>query len=60
MVRVKEESEKAGLILSIQKTKIMAFSTITAWQIEEVKVKTVTFYFLRVQNHWKASLEAQQ
>ena len=32
LVRVKEESEKAGLILSIQKTKIMAFSTITAWQ----------------------------
>ena len=59
LVRVKEESEKAGLILSIQKTKIMAFSTITAWQIE-VKVETVTFYFLGVQNHWKASLEAQQ
>ena len=58
-MRVKEESEKAGLILSIQKTKIMAFSTITAWQIE-VKVETVTFYFLGVQNHWKASLEAQQ
>ena len=41
MVRVKEESEKAGLMLSIQKTKIMAFSTITAWQIDGETVETL-------------------
>ena len=40
-MRVKEESEKAGLKLNIQKTKIMASSPITSWQLEE-KVETVT------------------
>ena len=50
-MRVKEESEKAGLKISIQKTKIMASSPITSWQIEGEKVKTVTFYFLGLQNH---------
>ena len=34
LMRMKEESEKAGLKLNIQKTKIMAFSPITSWQIE--------------------------
>ena len=38
LMRVKEESEKAGLKLNIQKTKIMATSTITSWQIEGEKV----------------------
>ena len=47
LMRVKEESEKAGLKLNIQKTKIMAFSPITSWQIEGGKVDTVTdFLFL--------------
>ena len=47
MVRVKEENEKAGLKLSIQKTKIMASSFITSWQIDEEKVEAVTdFTFL--------------
>ena len=41
-MRVKEESEKAGLKLNIQKTKIMASSPITAWQIEREKIETVT------------------
>ena len=41
-MRVKEESEKAGLKLSIQKTKIMASSPITSWQIDEEKVEAVT------------------
>ena len=41
-VRVKEESEKAGLKLTIQKTKIMASSSIASWQIEGEKVETVT------------------
>ena len=46
-MRVKEESKKAGLKLSIQKTKIMASSPITAWQIEGEKVETVTdFLFM--------------
>ena len=46
-MRVKEESEKAGLKLSIQKTKIMASSSITSWQIDGGKVEAVTnFIFL--------------
>ena len=49
LMRVKEESEKAGLKLNIQKTKIMATSTITSWQIEGEKVETVTdFPFLSI------------
>ena len=47
LMRVKEESKKAGLKLSIQKTKIMASSPITSWQIEGEKVEAVTdFIFL--------------
>ena len=42
LTKVKEESEKVGLKLNIQKTKIMAFSPITSWQIEGEKVKSVT------------------
>ena len=46
-MRVKEESKKAGLKLSIQKTKTMASSPITSWQIEGEKVEAVTdFIFL--------------
>ena len=47
LMRVKEESEKAGLKLNIQKTKIIASSPITSWQIEGEKVEAVTdFIFL--------------
>ena len=47
LMRVKEESEKAGLKLNIQKTKIMASNTIISWQIEGEKLETVTdFIFL--------------
>ena len=47
LMKVKGESEKAGLKPSIQKTKIMAFSPITSWQIEKEKVKALTdFIFL--------------
>ena len=47
LMRMKEESEKAGLKLNIQKTKIMASSPITSWQIKGGKVETVTdFLFL--------------
>ena len=42
LMKVKEESEKAGLKLSIQKTKIMASSPITSWQIDGERVETVT------------------
>ena len=47
LVKVKEESKKAGLKLNIQKTKIMASGSITSWQIEGQKVEAVTdFIFL--------------
>ena len=47
MLRVKEESEKAGLKLNIQNTRIMAFGPITSWQIEGENVEAVTdFIFL--------------
>jgi len=47
LMKVKEESETAGLKLSIQKTKIMASGPITSWQIDGEKIKTVTdFLFL--------------
>ena len=42
LIKVKEESEKVGLKLNIQKTKIMASSPITSWQIDEETVETVT------------------
>ena len=42
LIRVKEESEKAGLKLNIDKTEIIASSPITSWQIEEEKVEAVT------------------
>ena len=47
LMRVKEESEKAGIKLNFHKTKIMAYGLITSWQIEGEKVETVTdFLFL--------------
>ena len=52
LLRVKEESEKSGLKLNIQKAKIMASCPITSWQIDGEKVETVTdFYLLWPQNH---------
>ena len=48
LMKVKEESEKVGLKLNIQKTKIMASGSITSWQIDR---ETVTDYFLGLQNH---------
>ena len=50
-MKVKEESEKVGLKLNIQKTKIMASSPITSWQIDRETVETVTDYFIGFQNH---------
>ena len=46
LIRVKEESEKVGLKLNIQKTKIMAFGPITSWQIDGETVETVTDFIL--------------
>ena len=51
LMKVKEESEKAGLKLNIQKTKIMASGPITSWQIDGETVERVTDYFLGLQNH---------
>ena len=51
LMKVKEESEKAGLKLSIQKTKIMASSPITSWQIDGETMETVRDYFSGLQNH---------
>ena len=45
LIRVREESEKAGLKLNIQKTKIMASSPITLWQIDGETMETVTLFF---------------
>ena len=51
LMKVKEETEKAGLKLNIQKMKIMASGLITSWQIDGETVETVTDYFLELQNH---------
>ena len=51
LMKVKEESEKVGLKLNIQKTKVMAFGPITSWQIDGETMETVTDYFLGLQNH---------
>ena len=51
LMKVKEESEKVGLKLNIQKTKIMVSSPITLWQIAGETVETVADYFSRLQNH---------
>ena len=54
LMKVKEESEKLGLKLNIQKTKIMASSPITSWQIDGETVETVTdFIWGGLQNHFR-------
>ena len=50
LMKVKEESEKVGLKLNIQKTKIMASGPITSWQTDGQTVETVTDYFSGLQN----------
>ena len=52
LMKVKEESEKAGLELSIQKMKIMASGPITSWKIDG-EMEIVRDYFVRLQNHCK-------
>ena len=53
LMKMKEESEKAGLKLNIQKTKIMASGPITSWQVDRETMETVTDYFLGLQNHYR-------
>ena len=51
LMKVKEESEKVGLKLNIQKMKIMASGPITSWEIDGETVETVRLYFGGLQNH---------
>ena len=51
LLKVKVESEKVGLKLNIQKTKIMASSPITSWQIDGETVETLADYFGGLQSH---------
>ena len=53
LMKVKQESEKAGLKLKIQKTKIMASGPITSWQIDGETVEQWLTLFLGLQNHCK-------
>ena len=52
LIKVKEESEKVGLKLNIQKTKIRASGPITSWQIDWDKMETVKSLFSWLQNHF--------
>ena len=51
LMNVKEESEKVGLKLNIQKTKIMASSPITSWEIDGERMETVRFFIFGLRNH---------
>ena len=51
LMKVKEEGEKVGLKLNIQKTKIMASGAITSWQTDGETVESVRLYFFGLQNH---------
>ena len=51
LMKVKEESEKVGFKLNIQKTKIVASGPVTSWKIDGETVETVTDYFWGLQNH---------
>ena len=54
LMKVKEESEKVGLKLNIQKPKIMASSPITSWEIDgENSGTSVRLYFIELQNHYR-------
>ena len=51
LMKVKEESEKVGLNLNVQKTKITASGPITSWEIDAETVETVRIYFWGLRNH---------
>ena len=53
LMKVKVESEKVGLKLNIQKTKIMASGPISSWEIDGETVDTVSLYFSGLQNHYR-------
>ena len=54
LMKVKKQSEKVGLKLNIQKTKIMVFGPITSWQIDGETLETVTDFILGgLQNHYR-------
>ena len=57
LMKVEEESEKAGLKLSIQKTKIMAYNPITSQHVVGETLETVRNFILGLQNHWKYWLQ---
>ena len=59
LMKVKEESEKADIILNIQKTKIMAPGPITSWQLGGENGNSNRFYFLVLQRHCKWWLQPQ-
>ena len=58
LMRVKEESEKAGLKLNIQKNKTVASGPITSWQIDGEKSRNSDRLFLGLQNHWRWWLQS--
>ena len=60
LMRVKEESVKAGLKLNIQKTKIMAPGPISSWQIDRQTVNSDRLYILGLQNHGDCSHEIKR
>ena len=51
LMKVKQESEKVGLKLNVQKTKIMAYGPITSWQMDGEAIETMKLYFSGLQNH---------
>ena len=53
LIKVKEESEKVGLKLNIQKTKIMASGPITSWKIDGETMETLRDYFFGLQSHYR-------
>ena len=57
LMKVKEENEKVGLKLNIQKMKIMASGPITSWEIDGETVETVSDYFFGLQNHCSCQLQ---
>ena len=59
LMKVKEESEKVGLKLNIQKTKVIASSPITPWEIDGETMEIVTVYSLGFQNHCRWWLQPQ-
>ena len=57
LMKLEEESEKVGLKLNIQKTKIMASGPITSWETDGETVETVSFYFWGLQNQCRWRLQ---